>query len=184
VLKISVVSAGVRDTVERIGQALRWHGALSFDYIQDDATRTPHFIDANPRLVEPMNAWLSGVDLPGALLRISLGETPPVQPDGHEGVLTRLGLMGLLDAARRRNRRRDILREIGLLAFGLGRYRGSREELVPLLTDPWCAIPLGVVVARLLRAPESVARFSETTVAAYSLTPHAIQRLRTWRDAA
>jgi len=33
----------------------------------DDATNTPHFIDANPRLVEPMNAWLSGVDLPGAL---------------------------------------------------------------------------------------------------------------------
>src|SRR5229473_2554958 len=184
VLKISVVSAGVRDTVERIGRALQWHGALSFDYIREGATGTPHFIDANPRLVEPMNAWLSGVDLPGALLRISLGETPPVQPDGREGVLTRLGLMGLLDAARRRNRRRDILREIGLLAFGLGRYRGSREELVPLLTDPWCAIPLGVVVARLLHAPETAARFSETAVAAYSLTAPAIRRLRAWHDAA
>src|SRR5450432_360715 len=184
VLKVSVVSRQVRDTVERIGQALRWHGALSFDYIRDDATMTPHFIDANPRLVEPMNAWLSGVDLPGALLRISLGETPPVQPDGREGVLTRLGLMGLLDAARRRDRRRDILREIGLLAFGLGRYRGSREELVPLLTDPWCALPLGVVVARLLLAPKAAARFSETAVADYSLTAPAIRRLRAWHDAA
>src|SRR5260370_30086493 len=106
-----------------------------------------------------MNAWLSGVDLPGAWLRIALGETPPVQPDGREGVLTRLGLMGLLDAARRRNRRRDILREIGLLAFGMGRYRGSREELVPLLTDPWCAVPLGVVVARLLRSPGAARGF-------------------------
>jgi len=181
VLKISVVSAGVRETVERIGQALKWHGALSFDYIRDDATKTPHFIDANPRLVEPMNAWLSGVDLPGALLQISLGETPPVQPDGREGVLTRLGLMGLLDAARRRSRRRDILREIGLLASGSGRYRSSREELVPLLTDPWCAIPLGFVVAGLLRAPAAAARFSETTVAAYSLTPSAVRRLRAWR---
>ena len=181
VLKISVVSAGVRETVERIGQALKWHGALSFDYIRDDATKTPHFIDANPRLVEPMNAWLSGVDLPGALLQISLGETPPMQPDGREGVLTRLGLMGLLDAARRRSRRRDILHEIGLLAAGSGRYRGSREELVPLLTDPWCAIPLSVVVAGLLRAPATAARFSETTVAAYSLTPSAIRRLRAWQ---
>jgi len=181
VLKISVVSAGVRETVERIGQALKWHGALSFDYIRDDATKTPHFIDANPRLVEPMNAWLSGVDLPGALLQISLGEAPPVQPDGREGVLTRLGLMGLLDAARRRSRRRDILREIGLLASGSGRYRSSREELVPLLTDPWCAIPLGFVVAGLLRAPAAAARFSETTVAAYSLTPSAVRRLRAWR---
>jgi hypothetical protein len=184
VLKISVVDAAVRETVERIGHALEWHGAMSFDYIRDDATGTPHFIDANPRLVEPMNAWLSGVDLPGALLQLSLGETPPVQPDGRAGVLTRLGLMGLLDAARQRNRRRDILREIGLLAVSSGRYRGSREELVPLLTDPWCAIPLGVVVARLLRAPEAVARFSETTVAAYSLTPSAIRRLREWHEAA
>jgi predicted ATP-grasp superfamily ATP-dependent carboligase len=184
VLKISVVDAEVRDTVERIGQALNWHGALSFDYIRDETTGSPHFIDANPRLVEPMNAYLSGVDLPGALLRISLGETPRVQPSGREGVVTRLGLMGLLDAARQRNRRRDILREIARLAFSLGRYRGSREELVPLVTDPWCAIPLGVVVARLLRAPEAAARFSETTVAAYSLTAPAIHRLRAWHHAA
>jgi predicted ATP-grasp superfamily ATP-dependent carboligase len=183
VLKISVNRAEVRQTVERIGQALAWHGALSFDYIRDDATGTPHFIDANPRLVEPMNAWLSGVDLPGALLQISLGETPLVQREGREGVLTRLGLMGLLDAARRRDRRRDILREIGLLIRNSGRYRGSREELVPLLTDPWCAIPLGMVAARLLRAPKTAARFSDSTVAAYSLTPSAIHRLRAWRHA-
>jgi hypothetical protein len=142
---------------------------------------TPHFIDANPRMVEPMNGWLSGVDLPGALLQASLGETPPVQPDGRAGVLTRLGLMGLLDAARRRHRRRDILREIGLLAAGSGRYRGSREELVPLLSGPWCAVPLSVVVARLLRAPEAAARLSQTIVAAYSLTPPAIRRLHTWQ---
>lgn len=184
VLKISVVSAEVRAIVERIGQALKWHGALSFDYIRGGATGTPHFIDANPRLVEPMNAWLSGVDLPGALLQVSLGETPPTQAAGREGVLTRLGLMGLLDAARQRNRRRDILREIGLLASSSGRYRGSREELVPLLTDPWCAIPLGVVVGRLLRNPAAAALFSNTTVAAYSLTGPAIHRLRAWHDAA
>jgi len=159
VLKISVVRPEVSAMVERIGQALAWHGALSFDYILDDATGTPNFFDANPRPVEPMNGWLSGVDLAGALLRISLGETPPVQPDGREGVVTRLGLMGLLDAARRRHRRRDILREIGLLALGSGRYRGSREELVPLLTDPRCMIPLGVVVTRLLWTPAAAARF-------------------------
>jgi len=92
--------------------------------------------------------------------------------------------MGLLDAARRRNRRRDVLREIALLASGAGRYRGSHEELVPLLTDPCCAIPLGVVITRLLRNPVAAARLSDTTVAAYSLTPQAIHRLRAWRHAA
>jgi predicted ATP-grasp superfamily ATP-dependent carboligase len=181
VLKISVVDAQVRNTVAQIGEALVWHGALSFDYLREDASGTPHFIDANPRMVEPMNAWLSGVDLPGALLQISLGEKPVTQAQGREGVLTRLGLMGLLDAARQRSRRRDVLREIGLLALGSGRYRGAREELVPLLTDPWCAVPLGMVGLRLLRDPAAAARFSDTTVAAYSLTPEAIRRLRAWQ---
>jgi len=43
------VTRRVRDTVERIGQAPSGKsGALSFDYIMDDATpHTPHFIDAN-----------------------------------------------------------------------------------------------------------------------------------------
>ena len=181
VLKLSVVSAEVREIVEKIGHALHWHGALSFDYIRDDATKTPNFIDANPRLVEPMNAWLSGVDLPGALLQVSLGQTPPVQADGRAGVSTRLGLMGLLDAARQRQRRRDVLLEICRLATSTGRYRGTREELVPLWTDPYVVIPLAAVITRLLRAPEAAARVSQTTVAAYSLTPQAIHRLRAWQ---
>jgi predicted ATP-grasp superfamily ATP-dependent carboligase len=181
VLKLSVASGQVREIVEKIGNALRWHGALSFDYIRDDSTKTPYFIDANPRLVEPMNAWLSGVDLPGALLQVSLEHTPAVQADGRAGVLTRLGLMGLLDAARQRNRRSDVLLEICRLTAGAGRYRGAREELVPLRTDPWLAIPLAVVIAGLLRAPKTAARLSENTVAAYSLTPKAIHRLRAWQ---
>jgi len=181
VLKLSVVSAEVRDIVGRIGAALAWHGALSFDYIREATSGTPCFIDANPRLVEPMNAWLSGVDLPGALLRISLGENPPVQPEGRAGVLTRLGLMGLMDAARRRNRRRDVLKEMVLLASNAGRYRGTQEELVPVWTDPYCAVPLAVVAARLLRAPEATTGLSASTVAAYSLTPQAIHRLHAWQ---
>jgi predicted ATP-grasp superfamily ATP-dependent carboligase len=184
VLKLSVVSDQVRDIVSRIGETLAWHGALSFDYIREATSGTPYFIDANPRLVEPMNAWLSGVDLPGALLRVSLGENPPLQPEGRAGVLTRLGLMGLMDAARRRNRRRDVLSEMILLASNAGRYRGTQEELVPLWTDPYCAIPLAVVAARLLCAPGAAAGLSASTVAAYSLTPQAIHRLHAWQHSA
>jgi predicted ATP-grasp superfamily ATP-dependent carboligase len=184
VLKLSVVSGQVRNIVERIGHALDWHGALSFDYIRDEVSQTPHFIDANPRLVEPMNAWLSGVDLPGALLRVSLGEKVKTQAEGRAGVKTRLGLMGLLDAARQRHRRRDIALEILKLATSAGRYRGTREELVPLWTDPCVVLPLAVVIARLLCAPKSAARFSESSVTAYSLTPQAIHRLRAWQHSA
>jgi predicted ATP-grasp superfamily ATP-dependent carboligase len=181
VLKLSVVSEEVRSIVAHIGAALAWRGALSFDLIRESASGVPYFIDANPRLVEPMNAWLSGVDLPGALLAISLGEHPPVQPTGRAGVLTRLGLMGLMDAARRAHRRRDVLHEMILLAGNSGRYRGTQEELVPLWTDPCCIVPLAVVAAHLLRAPRATAGLSDSTIAAYSLTPEAIHRLHAWQ---
>jgi len=104
VLKISLNRAEVRRTVGADRTALTWHGALSFDYILDDATQTAHFIDANPRLVEPMNAWLSGVDLPGALLQVSLARSADAAR-GRERRPHPLGLMGLLDAARQRGRR-------------------------------------------------------------------------------
>ncbi|HLG81561.1 MAG TPA: hypothetical protein VKY22_11130 [Bradyrhizobium sp.] len=184
VLKLSVVSKDVYDVVERIGGALDWHGALSFDYIRDATAGVPRFIDANPRLVEPVNAWFSGVDLAGALLKISLGETPKRQAEGSAGVVTRLGLMGLSEAAKRRYRRRDVLEEIARLMTSSGRYRGSREELVPLWTDPCCAIPWAVVISRLLIDPHAVASLSRSTVDAYSLTPQAIHRLHAWQQSA
>lgn len=183
VLKLSVVDAEVRAIVAAIGAALSWHGALSFDDIRDAAGR-PFFIDANPRLVEPMSAWLCGVDLPGALLAVSRGEHPPVQPDGRAGVLTRLGLMGLLDAARHRNSRRDVVVDLLRQLTRTGRYRDSREELVPLASDRCCAVPLAIVVARLLRDPARALDLSRHTIAAYSLTPQAIQRLHAWQQSA
>jgi hypothetical protein len=74
--------------------------------------------------------------------------------------------------------------EILKLSAGGGRYRDAREELVPLWTDPPVAIPLAVVVTKLLLAPENAARLSKATVAAYSLTPKAIYRLRAWQHSA
>jgi predicted ATP-grasp superfamily ATP-dependent carboligase len=179
VLKSSVRRPEVRSHVESIGAALDWHGALSFDYIMDAGSDTPLFFDANPRLVEPMNAWFSGVDLAGALLRVSLGESAKAQPDGRPDVVTRLGLMGLMDAAQR-GRRRDVVRELALLACGAGRYRGSIEELVPVLRDPFCVVPLAVVLTKLIVSPAAALDLSRHTIETYSLTAAAIERVRQW----
>jgi len=64
VLKISVVSAVVRENrrADRAGAGVARRAVVRLH--PGRCNRTPHFIDANPRLVEPMNAWLSGVDLP------------------------------------------------------------------------------------------------------------------------
>src|SRR6201996_1268324 len=69
-IKQSDVRADVRTHVSAIGQYLDWHGALSVDYVFAD-DRTPLLIDCNPRLVEPMSAWLAGIDLVGLLVAVS-----------------------------------------------------------------------------------------------------------------
>ncbi len=180
VLKLSVLRPDVVQHVEKIGAELQWHGALSFDYLREDGSEHPLFIDANPRLVEPMNGLLSGVDLAGALVDVSLGLSPQRQPEATAGVVTRLGMMGLMEAAARRGRRRDVLWEAALMIAGRGRYQGTVEELTPLRMDPLSAIPLTAVIVRLLLSTKASARMTGDTVRNYCLTSEAIKRLQEW----
>src|SRR3954451_7950726 len=87
-IKQSVSRPQVRTHLATIGQKLAWHGALSVDYVVRNDSATPLLIDCNPRLVEPMSAYLAGMDLVELLLRISLHETPAALPESREGVRT------------------------------------------------------------------------------------------------
>ena len=97
VLKESVNIEPLRMSLGDLGRALAWHGALSCDAILH--TEGPVVIDVNPRLVEPANAWQSGVDLVGAMLHVAFGE--PISPAlrGRVGVRTHQLLLAVLGAA-------------------------------------------------------------------------------------
>ena len=97
--------------LEAIGERLAWHGALSIDYLMPEHDATPRLIDCNPRLVEPMSAYLAGTDLVGLLLQVSRGETPAPLPESRTGVRTHLAMQALLGLASRGGTRRDLLRE-------------------------------------------------------------------------
>ena len=63
---------------ERLGKAIEWHAGLSIDYFWNEATGRPSYIDANPRITEPMNAVVNGLNVADMQVRLSLGErTPP-----------------------------------------------------------------------------------------------------------
>ena len=179
VLKLSVKPTAA-PLVERIGAALRWHGALSFDYIVETHSGRPLFIDANPRLVEPVNALLCGVDLAGALVQISLGQSPPRQPEGKPDVKTRLGLMAVLNAAWRLDTRAAVLSELTRMLARTGRFADTVEELTPIRRDYWSAVPFLAVTAAMLISPRLWTRFSGTTIGNYSLTRKSIDRLKQW----
>lgn len=176
--KVSVYRRVVRDYVERIGQQLGWHGALSLDYFFDQQTGTPQFIDANPRLVEPMNGVFSGVNLADKLVKVSLGEEIDDAPvAGREGTRSHMLLMALLEIGTRRRSRVALLREVERALRGHGRYLGSHEELLPITMDPVSAVPLSYVLSRLLIQPGSASALGTQAVEAYALSSQAVRQI-------
>jgi predicted ATP-grasp superfamily ATP-dependent carboligase len=155
-IKQSVSRPEVRTGVEMIGQQLAWHGALSVDYVLPDDSATPLLIDCNPRLVEPMSAYLAGVDLVGLLLQVSQGEVPAALREGRAGVRTHLAMQVLLGCASRGGTRRDMMRECWRLLTGGGPYADSAEELTPVRLDWISAVPLAMTAILLLVAPKLV----------------------------
>jgi predicted ATP-grasp superfamily ATP-dependent carboligase len=153
-IKQSVTRPQLRAQVATIGHKLAWHGALSVDCVVPDDGATPRLIDCNPRLVEPMSAYLAGIDLVALLLLISRGETPAAAPASRDGVRTHLAMQVLLGCALRGGRRRDVARECWRLLRGGGPYAGSTEELTPLRLDWISAVPLAITALSLLLAPK------------------------------
>lgn len=157
-IKQSVSRPNIRAMLGAIGERLAWHGALSIDYLMPERDGTPRLIDCNPRLVEPMSAYLAGTDLVGLLLLVSWGETPAARPDSRSGVQTHLAMQALLGIASRGGTRADLLRECWRLARGREPYAGSHEEMTPVTTDWLSVVPLGLTAGLLLARPSAATR--------------------------
>jgi predicted ATP-grasp superfamily ATP-dependent carboligase len=175
-IKQSVARPEIRAMLAAIGARLAWHGALSIDYLMPDGGDTPLLIDCNPRLVEPMSAYLAGTDLVGLLLRISRGEKPEALPASREGVRTHLAMQALLGCASRGGRRRDLLRECWRLSTGGAPYADSFEELTPVPLDWISAVPLSIT-AMLLFASPKLARHLARGFGAHLLDLKSIRRI-------
>jgi biotin carboxylase len=172
--KRGVELPAVREQVSILGGKLRWHGALSADVILSPGG--PQFIDINPRLVEPVNAYRSGVDLAGALLDIARNGSAEPQATGRPGVQTHQLLLAVLGAAQHDGRRRDIARQLWAALSRHDGYRASAEELTPLRHDPLTIVPVAVAVAATLIRPATWRHLTSGSVSAYALTPAA------WHD--
>jgi hypothetical protein len=170
----------VRAHTAVLGAALSWHGALSADVIA--TAEGPRFIDINPRLVEPANAFVSGVDLTGALVEVARSGTAARQPPGNPGARTHQALLAILGVAADSGRRRDILRELLQALTRSGPYRHSIEELTPVRwpgtgVDPVTAIPAVAATLATLIRPTAWRHFAAGATSAYSLSPASWQAL-------
>ncbi|MGB6399527.1 MAG: hypothetical protein WBF73_28195 [Bradyrhizobium sp.] len=176
-IKQSVGRPEIRAWLAAIGAKLAWHGALSIDYLMPDGGGTPLLIDCNPRLVEPMSAYLAGTDLVGLLLQLSCGETPPALGDSREGVRTHLAMQALLGCASRGGARRDLLRECWRLLTGAAPYADSTEELTPVVSDWISAVPLLMTAMLLLASPNFAGRLARGGFGAHLLDLASVRRI-------
>jgi glutathione synthase/RimK-type ligase-like ATP-grasp enzyme len=181
-VKESVFRESVRADLKRIAARLDWHGALSVDYIMHAGV--PHYIDCNPRLVEPMAAAFAGLDLVDLLLRVSLGERPPEAPAPKEGMRTHLALQALLGVASRTRSRRAVLREAWRIARGTGVYAESREEFLPIRRDRLSAIPLASALIAVLASPKMSEILPRRGWGAGLLTAEAVAEIAAFDDQA
>lgn len=170
-IKRSITAPSVGEHVRALGEALRWHGALSLDAILTPAG--PRYIDINPRLVEPGNAWRAGVDLVDALINTSLGRPTCPMAAGRPGVRTHQLLIAILGAAQHGTGRAGVIAEVGAALGRRGPYANSTEELTPAAGDPLTAVPVAAAALATLAHPPAWRWFAGSAVSAYALTPAA-----------
>jgi len=167
--KESLRSPVIGGHLAKLVAGLDWHGAIALDAIL--GADGPLYIDVNPRLVEPRNAYLAGVDLVATMLALAVGEPPTAEPVGRAGVRSHQLLLSILGAAQAAAPRRSVAAELFQALRHGGSYVASVEELTPIRDDPRTAIPVALAAATTLIWPPAWRWFVSESVEAYALTP-------------
>ena len=168
-VKVGVDRPIVREHFERLGKALEWHAGLSIDYFWNEETGRPSYIDANPRITEPMNAVVNGLNVADMQVRLSLGERTPPRASAQMGRRSHNAIVALLGVAIRGRSRAAVVREAMRIALRRGPYAMSREGMTPIWRDPPSALAVAAVLLALLLNPHNGARLASMTIGDYSL---------------
>ena len=166
--KRSISLPEVRRCFGVLGLDLHWHGALSADVILGEDG--PVFIDVNPRLVEPQNAYLCGVDLVGSMTELAIGRHPAAQPEGKTGMATHQMLLAVLGATQHGHGRRGVGAELFHAMSKSRDYLGSSEELTPLGHDLRSIVPVAMAGVATMVAPKTWSWFTAGSVSSYALS--------------
>lgn len=168
----------VVDHVRRLGERLKWHGALFADYFYDEATGTPQYIEVNPRIGDSANAAQSGVNLIERWVDVALGREVAAPPEPRPGVSTHASILMLMSRAMEGAGRRELWREMRRQWRGEGLYGHSHDELTRPRDDWMSVLPYAWVAGRLLARPAAAHAIVGRTVKNYALTNDAAKRIR------
>ncbi len=177
--RTSVEHPVVCEHVRALGNYLNWHGPIALDYIYDESAAQPYYLEANPRLVEPMNAYLSGINFPELIIQAALGRDRQANQTlpGKVGVRSHSLIAILLGLAGEGRSRAYLIQNIRQSIEKKGIFEDSKEDLTPFALDPLSAIPFVVVLGQLLISPRRAIAIGEQTIDSYSLRASTIASL-------
>ncbi len=167
--------------VRRLGEALSWHGPIALDYIYGQSHRHPYYLEANPRLVEPLNAFYSGVNFPDLTIQAALGEAKLYAQTkiGQPGVRTHSTMAIALGSANSQGSRTKVARLLWQSLIHQEIFANSREDLTPFSQDIRSIIPFLVVTGQLLLDPRRAGQISDHSIGSYSLQAATVQKIET-----
>lgn len=172
----------VHEQVSRLGAALNWHGGIFFDYFYDPLSGQPQYIECNPRIGGPYHALLSGVDLAGQFLKVSVGEhVEPLAP-GKVGVRFHQRMLMLMSAAMQGAGRAALIAQLWRSWTGRGLYADSQETLARPCEDWMSEIPVTAVTGLLLARPQAAHWLVHRTVDNYALSEPAARAIRAMKE--
>jgi hypothetical protein len=167
----------VQEHICRLASHLQWHGPLFADYFIDEQAGTPEYIEVNPRIGDPGNATLSGVDICEKWIDIGLGRAEPLTYHGEIGFRSHAAMLMLISRAQETGSRRAIVREICEQFRGTGRYTNSVEEMTRPKQDRWSLAPYMWVAGQLVLNPAKAGRIVRGTVERYALSHDAAEHI-------
>lgn len=175
--KIGIDRPVVRQHFEKIGKELTWHGPLAIDYFYDENRNVPYYIDASPRLVEPMNAFINGVNIPEYLVQLSNNNTATIPVSRTAGKKSHMLMLALLYLADKNGSRKALVREVFSALRAEGIYADSVEELTNAKNDVLSLVPLMFVIVKLIFSKASSGAISGSTVMNYALSYQTISKI-------
>ncbi len=167
----------VEEHIRKLGEHLEWHGPLFADYFFDEDRGVPAYIEANPRIGDTANAFLSGNKICQQWIDVALGSDTGTASQSQLEVRSHASMLMLMTRAQEGASRRELVREIRSQRRGEGVYANSEEEMIRPKDDWLSIVPYLWVAGRLLLRPAAANQFVRSTVDRYALTKEAAERI-------
>jgi hypothetical protein len=134
--RISVNYSELKIYAKKIGKKLSWSGPLMIDAIRDQKSGTIYIIEGNPRIGEISSAFLAGLNIPEAYIKLTCKEKLEKVFETKSGIKSHQMFTEITGAIKRSECLWKKYQRAFQATFLLGEYKSSVDEFIHPSVDP------------------------------------------------